>query len=99
MRRLDDAKRKEAVRKARLLLSNHADITTHSNQWRLDRARWQYQYGDPEQAAAELHDMNRLHDLYRWEGKEGYPDIPESCLMDSIGDWTFLGKRAGREGT
>lgn len=67
-------------------------VETHRDQWRLDRARWNYQYarGMKRKALAELADMNAIRRLYASKGKPFNHPIPEMALRQPVGDMRCL---------
>lgn len=84
-----------AVSDAQLLLrmgGYYLGEPTHRDQWRLDRARWNYQHarGMKRAALAELADMNAIRRLYASEGKPGNHPIPEKALRQPVGDQSCL---------
>jgi hypothetical protein len=85
----------QALRDAQRLLSPGAykGADAHSDQWRLDRARWQYQYGVKKLAISELADINAVRAVWRHEGKENNDELPETVLSLPVGEQETLGRR------
>src|ERR1041385_8663883 len=78
-------KNARARKDAQILLDWRGKPRAHRDQWRIDRARWLYQYGNRSAALEELKDVNDFRDALRWDGTSTEPALPKSVLHERVG--------------